>query len=94
MGVLQILNTGCPVRIVETLNIERVEGIDVESQLDPFSDRECLVYRQVGDVVERPGQHRMRERIHALRAGRIAVFLRRAGVRSRKKSEWIDGPFQ
>src|SRR5215475_1708872 len=72
MGVLQILNTGCPIRIVETLNVERVEGIDVESKLDPFTDRECLVDRQVGDVDERPGQHRMRERIYALGAGRIA----------------------
>src|SRR2546430_5315772 len=46
------------IRVDAALDVERVEGVDVYSQLDPLGNREDLIQRHVGDVVERRSEER------------------------------------
>ena len=73
VGALQRLNTVRRVRIDAILNIERLEGIDVHSQLDPLADREGLIQRDLGGVVERSRPRRLGERIRSAGPGEYAL---------------------
>lgn len=58
-----LLDSGAPVRIRQSLHVENVEGIHVEAEVDPLRYREDFEERGIGRPVHGPIEDRMRERV-------------------------------
>ena len=69
VGRVQLLDAIEGIRVGVALDVECIEGIDVEAEAHAFVDREDLVRREAGNVVE-PAKHRcLPEGMRASRAG-------------------------